>query len=238
MRTVLIAAFAALTLTACSTGSAGPEEAALSPSPVASSPAPNLSPDDALAAAIRAGDAKAVEDALAAGANPDLGLGSGVTALAAATQHDDVAMVASLIAAGAELEAPGDDGRTALIIAAGMAGPDVIGALLGAGADTGVFSTDVYNVSALHAAAQHCNPAALEPLIGGGMDVNMVNPDYNATALHASAYWNCPEVAQGLIRSGVSLGVRGSDGKTALTIARERGSDDVMYMLEAVGAPE
>lgn len=240
MRTVTITVVGLVALLTGCSATEPVESPAASSSPIVATQAPTVraDPDDALAAAVQIGDAAAVASALAAGADPDLDLGSRVSALVAAVQRDDAAIVEALVLAGADVEMPNGEGRTPLMVAGQYSGAEVIAALLAGGAKVDSFSTDVYNASPLHAAAQGRNPVALEALLASGVDVDLVNPDYGATALHAAAYWNCAECAMVLYSAGADLAAVEHGGETPLQVARERGATETALFLEAMLAPE
>ncbi len=229
---------AAVLLAGCSTEPAAePTSASPSPTPASSAPVPS-DPNEALQSGVQSGDVDAVNAALAAGADPNLEFGAGVTALIAAIQRDDAQLVEAIIDGGADLELANRENRTPLTIAAGIASGEVVQVLLDAGATIEVFSDDVYNASPLHAAAQGRNPEALKVLVTSGVDINLANPGYGATALHACAWWNCVDCATVLYEAGADLSLREDGGDTALTVARNRHSDETALFLESVGAPE
>ena len=54
-------------------------------------------------------------------------------------------------------------------------------------------------------------------------------------ALMWAAQYNSVDAAKVLIKAGVDVNTRNNNGKTALIVAEDYGSEDMMELLEAVG---
>lgn len=232
MRKLTIAAVAALLLAGCAPGGAAPaSEAPSAPAVEVSVPA---DPDEALALAVRNGDVAGVEAALDRGADPDLDMGSGVTALVAAVRRDDAALVSALAAAGAELDAQDRDGYTALHRAGEAAGYDVVIALLEAGADPTVLSTDVYAGTALHWAAFKDNVDAIQAFVDAGVPIDIRNETFDATPLHLAAFGDAANAVEALLALGADPHALQIEGHTPLVVAQLNGRANAAAILERV----
>jgi ankyrin repeat protein len=93
---------------------------------------------EALFRAAAMGDAKAIEAALAGGADPDCKSGAGTTALMVAATNGKAPAVKPLLEKGAKIDAQDKTGATALMFAAMLGKDDVVSALLDKGADRGL----------------------------------------------------------------------------------------------------
>lgn len=232
MRTLTVAALAAVLLVGCSPASETPvTEQPSEPVIEVSVPA---DPDEALAVALRDGDAAAVEAALARGADPNLDLGAGVTALAAAVRRDDAVLVALLAEAGADLEATDTSGYTALHRAGEGSGYDVVIALIEAGADYNAHTRDVYNITPLHAAANKNNVDAIEAFIAAGVPVDIRNDAYEGTPLHYAAFSNSLDAIEALLALGADPMALQFEGYTPLQVAQLNGNTQAASLLERV----
>lgn len=108
-----------------------------------SASASSASSDD-LTKAARKGDLGAVEQLLAAGADPNQGDDAGVTALHIAATEGRVDVVRALLVAGASVDQMEFDGDTPLLNAAVSGHEEVVSLLLSFGADTSVKSSRGY----------------------------------------------------------------------------------------------
>ena len=191
-------------------------------------------PNEALAVALRNGDAAAVADALALDADPSGEIGPDVTPLQVALRRNDVALVQLLVDAGADVNAPGLDGYTPLHRAAELTGGDIVTVLLLAGADPNVFTTDGRDYGPLHLAAHRNNIEAIEALVAGGVPVDQRTPVLEGTPLHYAAFAGDTEVIQLLLNLGADPQALQVEGFTALKVAQDNGQDAAVAMLELV----
>jgi hypothetical protein len=141
--------------------------------------------DTALSVALRSRNAEAVEILLAAGADPNLELGSGeapLEVLAGVGPHDDaaLALAQALVARGARL-APRTDERTkvsvspllALLESSNPADPGDGLLRLYASDPAALRATDLRGRTPLHRAARGCEARTIEVLLESGADPNV-----------------------------------------------------------------
>jgi hypothetical protein len=164
------------------------------------------------------GDAAALAAALAAGAEVDAQDELGVAPLLSAATDGREALVAVLLAAGADVELSWQSGDTPLLEAARGGHAAVVARLLGAGAavDRRNARGDGARLTPLHEAARAGHAAAVEVLLAGGADAEAVVVE---------------EEEEGAGYSGAASGDR-----TALSIARQLGHDEVVALLLAAVA--
>ena len=112
------------------------------------------SPADLLSA-VRAGDAAAIEQLLAAGTSPNAQIQGGVTALIAASFEGNTNIVKLLLEKGADVSRKTDQGMTALMIAAAKGHNEVVKMLLAKGADPNVQEASGFNAFQMATAAGH-----------------------------------------------------------------------------------
>lgn len=232
MRTLALTVIAALALAACAPA-ASPEPSPTAMSPVASAAVP-ADPNDALVVAIQGGDANALADALANGADPNLDMGAGVVALMAAVQRDDASMVQSLLDAGAAIDDVGASGYTALHRAGELASADVVATLLAAGANTELYTTDAYAFAPIHVAAFHDNTDAIQAFVDGGVPIDQRNERFEATALHFASFHNQAAAVELLLILGADPSLVEYAGYNALDLARQNNSAEAIALLELV----
>lgn len=209
----------------------------------------------ALFAAIEGGDAKRVEELVAAEPSLSVARGpNGVSALMQARYRGDRAAVAALRSVDPVLDvfeaaALGEagplagllavdrslasawsaDGYTPLHFAAFFGGPVAARLLLDAGADPEAVSRNRMRVAPLHsAAAGQTEVVAL--LIDWGVDVN-TSHQAGYTALHAAAQRGDPDLVRALLRAGADPAAVTSDGRTAQALATDGGHRDVAALI-------
>lgn len=212
---------------------------------------------DELLAAVKAGDAAAVERIVAA--DPELAgaYENGVSAVRIALYHRQPAALQALLAAQPPLDGldhaalgwdedlrrdlaadPGlvarrsADGFTALHYACFFGGAAAVAALLAAGADP---DADAVNppVRPLHSAAAVQDADAIRLLLEAGADPN-AKEAAGFTPLHAAAQHDDEASAALLLRYGADPALPNEEGADAVAIARARNSVAVLALL---GAP-
>jgi hypothetical protein len=184
--------------------------------------APARAADDALLAAVQAGDVSAVQRALVAGADP-----SAVLKAAVATGSEPV--VRLLLANGAT-----DDPAQLLIEAIGARSLPLATLFLAKTGSVNVKLPD--GTTALHRAAQKGDPTVLKWLIVKGASVDARRED-GITALADASWYGNNDVISLLVASGADPNVATlAEHKTPLHFAAERGSDRTVEHLLALGA--
>jgi ankyrin repeat protein len=216
-------------------------------------------PDDhtALLEAVRAGDARTVEQILRREPRlVDARDEQGVPALLVALyhRHDDVRD--TLLAAGAPIgvleaaalnrgdrlrellaadpdavNARSPDGHSALGYACFFGGLEAVHILLAAGADPNAPAQNPMRVAPLHSAAAMGALESARLLLDAGADPN-ARQQGGATALHTAAHTDDVELARLLLDRGADPGITDDQGRDARAIATARGSARVSGLLE------
>ena len=212
--------------------------------------------DDALIAAITAGDVETVRGLV--GERPELASSrdeNGLPVILLALFHQQPAVADALLAAGPELgileaaatgradrvrellaadpearHARTPEGFTVLGLAAFLGGPEVVGLLLEAGADPDDDADNPARVRPLHAAAAARDGESLRLLLEAGADPN-VRQQGAFTPLHAAAHADEPELARLLLEHGADPALTTDDGRDAARIAADDGSGRVAALL-------
>ena len=149
---------------------------------------------------------------------------NGDTILHLAAGHaEDPAIVEALIAAGADLEArdeareEGELTTTPLHRAAYLnENPDVTAALLAAGADVGSRAdSEEHDFTALHQTAGNKNPAVIDVLVAGGIDVDVLTAT-GITPLHLAALRGNRAAVERFLAIGADATASLDNGRTAL----------------------
>jgi uncharacterized protein len=211
--------------------------------------------DDALTAAITAGDVETVRGLV--GERPKLASSrdeNGLPVILLALFHQQPAVADALLAAGPELgileaaatgradrvrelladpearQARTPEGFTVLGLATFLGGPEVVGLLLEAGADPDDDADNPARVRPLHAAAAARDGESLRLLLEAGADPN-VRQQGGFTPLHAAAHADEPELARLLLEHGADPALTTDDGRDAARIAADDGSGRVAALL-------
>ena len=167
-------------------------------------PAAMAAADSPVADAAVRGDAEAVRDLLARGADVQTARPDGMTALHWAALRSDVEMAGMLLYAGANLEATTRIGRhTPLHVAARSGRAPVVRALLEAGADPRAESAS--GATPLHLAAQAGSAAAAAALVDHGADVDARERTWGQTPLMFAAASNRLGPVNVLMERGADL---------------------------------
>jgi ankyrin repeat protein len=164
-------------------------------------------PADHLLDAVRKGDAAAVAQLLAAGADPN-------------------ALAAGQMPSGEVVQG------TALCAAVGHGRLEAARQLLDAGADPSLANSDGF--TPLMVAVAHGQLEVLRLLLARGAAVDAVVPDSGFTAFHHACATNQAECAEALARAGCNVGLKNNDGKTGQQVAEAQGSKDVLRRLRAL----
>lgn len=205
-------------------------------------------------AAIRAGDLKAIEAALAVDPSLASAHEGGVSAILLALYHGQEPIARRLVRSGVEPDffeaaALGDLGRVADLLSAdpelasrhtsdgfsalGLAaffGHERAVALLARWCDPNVPSANGMRVTPLHSAAASLRTDARVPmcraLLAHGADPN-VQQEGGFTPLHAAAQAGDRELVRVFLDHGADTSVRTGAGQTAADLAREKGHHDL-----------
>ena len=189
----------------------------------------------ALGAALRAGDVAGVTAALDDGADPNLG--SSVTPLYIAARRGDLEIVEILLAADADPNAVDASGRSTLIAALTRKHHDVARMLIAAGADVNKPEKSPGRGPLMLVIDEAPSLLSMSILLDAGADMNQ--PDKRGeTPLAAAAFMGRADAARLLLERGVEVNVTNLDGVPPIAWARQRGNDDIVEMLIAAGATE
>lgn len=189
---------------------------------------------DGLQSAAHNGDAQALRQAIAAGADLERRDGRGRTAvhIAAHASHEDI--IGLLAEAGADMNALDHDRYDAVTIAAVADDLPMLDAALSAGnrADN---VTSRYDGTALIAAAHLGHHAVVRVLIDAGAPLDHVN-NLNWTAMIESIVLgdggpDHQRTLQYLIDAGADRAITDGSGRTPLDLARSRGYPEMVRML-------
>jgi len=206
-------------------------------------------------AAVKAGDADAIEAALAR--EPELAATSenGISAVRLALYHRQPAALEALLAAqppldGFDLAALGwtkdlhralaadpelvdrrsADGFTPLHYAAFFGGARAVEVLLSEGADPHAVTQDDVHLRPLHSAAAARDAEAAQLLLEAGADPDAQQAG-GYTALHAAAQHDDEALAETLLRHGADPAVRTDDGADAAALAEAANATAVEALL-------
>jgi beta-lactamase regulating signal transducer with metallopeptidase domain len=201
--------------------------------------------DKALFAAASKGDTGSIAKALSEGANVNAVFSGDGTALIAAARKGRVDAIALLIEnrADVNLGSPGDG--TPLIVAAENGRIEVVKMLLDHGADINLGIPG--DANPLIAAAGAGHEAIVGYLLERGADIHHIEPGDENALIHAAEGGHL-NVVKLLVRSGADINARVEAGRdprrgikdvrTALSMARRGGHDDVVAYLLSIGAKE
>ncbi|WMJ69505.1 ankyrin repeat domain-containing protein [Stenotrophomonas sp. 24(2023)] len=191
-----------------------------------------------LRAAASLGDARAVHEALQAGAPIDARDARGRTALLLATHGNHVDAARVLVQAGADVNAK-DAIQDSPYLYAGARGLDAILELtLQHGAD--LASTNRYGGTALIPAAERGHVRTVQRLLQAGVAVDHVNRLHWTALLEAIVLSDGGpahvEIVQALLAAGADPMLADGEGVTPLAHARQRGYHAIVSLLRAAGA--
>jgi len=173
---------------------------------------------------------------LAAGMNPDTEGNEGLTALIAATIEGHDHITGLLIEAGADVNKTDMHGATALMYAASQGHTDQVRQLTEAGADINVF--DSHNgCTALMYAAYDGYSEIIQILIETGADLNLKDSQTGYTALMYAAFQGYLDATRVLVEEGADVHATSTLGKTAQTLAADRGFRRVSRLLSRANTP-
>jgi len=193
-----------------------------------------------LHAAAQRGDAEEVRRLIAAGGNRDVRDAYGRTPLhvaAYAKRHDAIRALAQ---AGADLGALERDRYDAVTIAAVANDEATLRLLLSLGARARL-TTSRYDGTALIAAAHLGHAGVVRQLIAAGAPLDHVNNLHWTAAIEAVVLGDGgarhQETLRALVEAGANLQLADREGRTPLTLARERNYGDMVRLLEAATGP-
>ncbi|WP_345777912.1 ankyrin repeat domain-containing protein [Stenotrophomonas maltophilia] len=184
------------------------------------------------------GDAEAVREAIAQGADLEARDGKGRTALLLATHANNVDAARELIEAGADVNAK-DALQDSAYLYAGARGLDEILAMtLAHGAD--LRSTNRYGGTALIPAAERGHVATVRTLLRAGVAVDHVNRLHWTALLEAILLGDGGprhvQIVQLLLDAGADPELADGEGVTPLAHARQRGYSAIETLLRQHGA--
>ncbi|MEQ1805874.1 MAG: ankyrin repeat domain-containing protein [Burkholderiaceae bacterium] len=192
-----------------------------------------------LHAAAHQGDAARLAAALAGGAAINGRAAHGRTALHVATFARRRDAIAQLARAGAELGAFDEDRYDAVTIAAVAGDEGTLGVLLTLGASAKLM-TSRYDGTALIAAAHLGHDGVVRQLIQAGAPLDHVNNLHWTAVIEAIVLGDGGPRHQACLRAlvdaGANIALRDRSGQTPLQLARARGFDAMVRILE--GAPK
>jgi ankyrin repeat protein len=189
-----------------------------------------------LHAAAQAGNATQLAAALAGGAPINSRDPHGRTALHVATFARRRDIIKQLAAAGADLGALENDRYDAVTIAAGADDEETLARLLSLGASAKL-TTSRYDGTALIAAAHLGHDGVVRQLIQAGAPLNHVNNLHWTATIEAVVLGDGgprhQATLRALVSAGADLSLTDREGRTPLQLARSRGFDAMVRILEA-----
>lgn len=195
---------------------------------------------EALIPAAERGDAREAERLLKDGARVDARDEDGRTALVAAAYGNHFQVAELLVEAGADVNAKDDTEQSAYLISTSEVGDDprLLRLTLENGAD--VESLDSYNGTGLIRAAERGHVEIVRELLKTDIDVNHVN-NLDWTALLEAIILGDggeqhTEVVRLLVEAGADVNLPDGSGTTPLEHAHERDFEEIIRILEDVGA--
>ncbi len=89
------------------------------------------------------------------------------------------------------------------------------------------------NHTIINAATVRDNCEILKMLLDAGAPINTRHPEYRHTALMMAAWWGNTSNVQFLLEQGANATFRNSDQLSALDLAKSKGYQEIIFMLEA-----
>jgi ankyrin repeat protein len=194
--------------------------------------------DAELIHAAEKGDAAAVKQLLAQGADVRARDPRGRTALLAATQGNRVAAARLLIAAGADVNAQDEIRDSAFLLAGARGYVEILRLTLAAGAD--LKSTNRYGGTALIPACHYGHVETVRELLKTKIDIDHVN-NLGWTALLEAVILGDggpahTEIVRLLVAAGANVNITDRQGVTPLQHARNRNFQTIAAILARAGA--
>ncbi len=187
--------------------------AAAAPTPPSSNAPAVNSPAARAVAAVEAGDRAALDQALAAGADPSTRDAKGVPLIQIAQKRRDRAVFALLLERGASpSQANQPDGRTAVHLAVHDADPWWLDTLIARQADVNAPNART-GLRPLMEAIQAHNDAAFDRLLRAGANPNATD-NTGETALHIAAHGERADHSRRLLEAGADPNLRNKGGAT------------------------
>ena len=195
--------------------------------------------DEQLLSAAAGGDTPRVLALLKQGANINARDGRGRTPVMAATHGNHIATVASLLKAGADVNLRDKMLDNPFLYAGAEGRLEILKLAAQAGADPRI--TNRYGGTALIPAAERGHVEVVDYLLEHTkVDVNHVNRLGWTALLEAIVLSDGgprhQAVVASLVRHGADVNIADRQGKTPLTLARERRFKEIQSLLEAAGA--
>ena len=167
------------------------------------------------------------------GANPNMSDKYGSTPLHLATIRGHTDVVQLLLENGAMPDMPDKEGKTALHWAAtaNFGRQQVVELLLNRGAKPNM--ADLHGRTPLHVAAMRGHKDVVQMLLNGSAEPNIKSQpsQQGVTPLHCAVIQNRKEVVQLLINGGAEPNMADQNGRTALTLALQRGYGEIAAIL-------
>ncbi len=192
-----------------------------------------------LHAAAWRGQAAEIEKLIKAGANPNDRDAQGRTPLHVAAFQRHGGAIRALAKAGADLGALENDRYDAVTIAAVAGDEPTLALLLSLGASPSLV-TSRYDGTALIAAAHLGHAGVVRQLIAAGAPLDHVNNLHWTAVIESIVLGDGgprhQQTLEALVRAGASLDLSDRSGNTPLALARSRGYEDMVRILESAGA--
>ncbi len=192
-----------------------------------------------LHAAAATGDVAAIRRLASTGVNLNAKDGHGRTPLMVAAYRRRHEAARALIGAGADINALDADRYDVLTVAAVMNDPKMLGLAIASGANTGLV-TSPYQGTALIAAAHLGHVEVVRALIAGKAPLDHVN-NLGWTALIEAIVLGDGgprhlATVRALVDAGADVNLPDGSGATPLALARGRGYQEIVRILEKAGA--
>lgn len=130
------------------------------------------------------------------------------------------------------LNAYSRDGFFPLGLAAFFGHPDTVRLLLGRGADVAQVAKNSMQIQAIHAAVAGPSPQAVKLIVEAGAPIN-AKQHKGWTALHEVVNRKDVELTRYFLAHGADPKVQNDEGKSAIGLAAEQGSTDLLKVLKA-----